>query len=220
MAVPVNKLSLDSTGVTLQKLSQGLTLQKRPSNVLSMGGSGRQVAVAFVASFMVWAAPQTAEARGPSDSDLLAPLSPAAKKGASKRTPATKPSPGRKTGAGASDPLSPLARTRIWVKVPHGTKGATLSIDDRDLGALPVPKLDLPAGDHLVVVRRPGFLDFTRQVSLLPGQTVEVSVAFEPAPGTLSVFADVDGAQVFINGRAMGTTPVSWCCLPASKSFG
>ncbi len=159
-------------------------------------------------------APLAASARGPTDSDLLAPLAPSGnKKGSAKKGVPPKPASRRAIG-GKADPLSPLARTRIWVKVPHGTKGATLFIDDRDLGTLPVPKLDLPAGDHLVVVKRPGFLDFTRQISLPAGQTLEVPVTFEPSPGTLSVFADVEGAQVTINGRSIGTTPVSGLVLP------
>jgi len=139
--------------------------------------------------------------------DELAPLAPSPGK---RRSPAAKKA--ARKGA-ARDPLSPLARTQLVVKLPAGTQGAFLFIDDREIGALPRPRVELSPGEHWVVVKRPGYADFARTVSVRVGQTLELPVAFELSTGTLSISVEPEGAQVFIDGRSVGTAPVSGLVL-------
>jgi len=132
------------------------------------------------------------------DNDLLAPLTPSKKAPAVKRKPAA---PAVKKG-------------RLSVNVP-GVPDATLLIDDEDLGTVPSQPVSLPAGTHQVVVRRPGYADFIRTLSVRPGKLTEITAQLEPNAGTLAVETEPSNAQVIVDGQPMGQTPVKNLVLPS-----
>ncbi len=88
-----------------------------------------------------------------------------------------------------------------------GTPGARVALD----GAAPV---DAPligpvsAGKHRAVISAEGFVSETREITAINGQIVALDVPLKEKPAQLAVNAP-DGASVDIDGRPMGTTPVS-----------
>ena len=170
--------------------------------------------------------------------DLLAPLTPGPgqsgkgkgkgktskrraakpKKGKGTRSKAAVPAPEEEeetTQAGEADLLAPLVKkTELLVKVGGGVRGARLFVDDQEVGTLPRGTVEVPPGEHTVVVRRPGYRDFSRRVTALEGEVTEVGVLLEAVAGFVSVKADVEGARVFINGEDKGTVPLEGLTLP------
>ncbi len=144
------------------------------------------------------------------DDDLLAPLVPGkSKPRPAKRKPKVAPKPGAKPEVD-EDLLAPLAvgRGQLVVKLLGGVRGAKLLVGDREQGTLPLPPVELPPGEHAVVVRRAGFADFARTVSVKEGLPTELTVTLEPVGGALSVTASVPGAVVFVDGRTVGQVPL------------
>jgi hypothetical protein len=138
----------------------------------------------------------------PADDDLLVPA------------PAKKPATAKKVEPVPSDddlivPLVP-GKGELAVKLAGGVKGARLFVDNKDVGALPLAApLSLAAGEHILIVRRLGFSDYTRRVTLQQGKPSEVSVTLEAVAGVVGVTSDVPGSTVTINGQPKGAAPLS-----------
>ncbi|MGE3843075.1 MAG: PEGA domain-containing protein [Vicinamibacterales bacterium] len=125
--------------------------------------------------------------------------------------------------------------------------GATVTIDGVAHGQTPVVLRDLGLGSHTVAIARPGYVTVNRAivltadtpsanvvVDLLAGPATVVPAASPPSPGTrpsqppvsssvaaptasLQVVSVPPGARVFLNGRAVGTTPLRVSNLPSSS---
>jgi hypothetical protein len=155
------------------------------------------------------------------DDDLFVPFDPGKEKPApkskpkaTKKRPAKKPVTSKKPAPVASpeDDLFvpiPAAKTELLVKLLGGVKGARLFLDNKDMGVLPVAALPVEPGEHTLVVRRPGFAEFTRRITVEAGKSREVSVALDAVAGVVSVSADVPGAHVSVNGQPRGQVPLT-----------
>lgn len=163
---------------------------------------GRNLALLVGFSLALAATPAPAQ-----EEDLIAPLTPALKKSTAKKLPRKKPK--AKLGQEDADLLVPLAPAKgeVWVKLARAIKGASLLLDGREVGGLPQAAQSLPVGEHTVAVKRLGFADFTRKIRVAAGKTVEVLVTLEPLAGFAAVSSDVPGAQVYLDGRLVGTAP-------------
>ncbi len=154
------------------------------------------------------------------DDDDLAPLAPKKPKPAAKPKPAPKPKPAVKPAVKAlveDDDLAPLASSKgdLNIKLPQGLSNAIVSIDNKDVGPFPIGPQTLPVGEHSVKVRRLGYADFVKKVTVLSGKTVDVEAKLTAVNAILSVTSDVPEAQVFVNGRLAGTAPISELEVPA-----
>lgn len=92
---------------------------------------------------------------------------------------------------------------------------ATIEIDGIEAGRTPLSKpIRLSSGAHVVTVLAPGFLPVHKEVTL-PGQTTEtLSLTLLPTETRLAqlvVRSALPGADVVVNGKRVGVTP-----LPAS----
>lgn len=159
------------------------------------------------------------------EDDDLAPLAPIGKPKAKpkpkpkpKATPKAAPRP-KTTKAIDDDDLVPLApivaRGEVNVKVAAALAGAVLSIDGREVGALPMGPQSVPSGEHTVTVKRPGYAAFVKKVMVPGGKTVDVDAKLTAVAAVLSVTSDVAGAQVLFNGRNIGTVPLKDVEVPA-----
>ena len=131
----------------------------------------------------------------------------------------SKHEPASKTSAASAKPAPTPGR----VVVRSTPSGAAVTIDGKAVGRTPLTARDLPLAAHTVVVSRPGFGSETRRVTLTPrapttGITVTLnaersarpSAGVKPgATGSVTVDSRPKGAQVTIDGRAVGVTPVS-----------
>lgn len=163
----------------------------------------RRALVLAISLSLAAAAPAFAQ-----DDDLPSLPSPNKPKPKPKARPKAQP---KKQPAASTDddlPSLPAQRGDLIVKLATPVKGAKLTIDDRDLGTLPVGPQSLTAGEHTVTVRRLGYAPFSKKVTVSASKASEVSVSLEASQAVLTVSADVAGAQVFINGRLAGTAPL------------
>ncbi|MDX2013954.1 MAG: PEGA domain-containing protein [Myxococcaceae bacterium] len=146
------------------------------------------------------------------DDDELAPLTktPAKPKPAAKPKPKPKPAPVKPTQVDDDD-LAPLvaAKGDVTIKLPQGLSNATVSIDGKDVGTFPVPPQSLAVGEHTVKVKRLGYADFVKKISVAAGKAVDVEARLTAVTAVLSVTSDVAGAQVFLNGRLVGPAPIT-----------
>ncbi len=152
--------------------------------------------------------------------DDLAPLAPLAKPKASKppvakpkpkpvvaKPPAVKPKP----AAVADDDLAPLtiAKGELVVKVlPVTVTNAVLLVDGKEVGPAPASQSVTP-GEHTITVKRPGYSNFVKKVTVAVGKTVELDAKLNAVQAVLTVSSDVPDAQVLINNKLIGTTPIA-----------
>jgi hypothetical protein len=114
------------------------------------------------------------------------------------------------------DDLAPLASAKgeVNVKLPQGLTNAVLSIDNKDVGTLPLGPQTLSLGEHALRVRRAGYADFVKKVNVVGGKTIDLEAKLTALSALLSVTSDVGDAQVFVNGRLVGTAPLREVELP------
>lgn len=62
-------------------------------------------------------------------------------------------------------------------------RGALVEVDGRALGVTPLAVQDLPAGPHRIVVTKAGFFRFTRDIDLVPGDTLQVEIQLQGVGG-------------------------------------
>lgn len=162
------------------------------------------------------------------DDDLLAPLTPPAPAAKGKTTKAKKPTKaakGKKPTKAAeaeqndeSDLLAPLVKkTELLVKFNGGTRGTRLLVDDKDLGPVSKNPVEVDEGEHTVVVRKPGYRDFSKRFTFKAGERTEVAVSLEATAGFVSVRADIAGARVLVDGEERGRTPLDDLLLSAGS---
>jgi PKD repeat protein len=96
--------------------------------------------------------------------------------------------------------------------------GALVFIDNSMKGITPVTLTDTATGNYMLLIRKEGYDDYTRTISIGPstpailGVTLTRSV-FEPTVlpthsfGSIAVTSYPPGAAVFLDGRLAGTTP-------------
>jgi PKD repeat protein len=97
--------------------------------------------------------------------------------------------------------------------------GAMVFIDNTVKGITPVTLADTAIGSHLLLLRKEGYDDYTRNIIIEPatpatiGATLTKSVP-EPTTqptssyGSIAVTSDPPGAVVFLDGRQTGTAPI------------
>jgi PEGA domain len=96
------------------------------------------------------------------------------------------------------------ARLRVVTPVPD----AEVFLDGASLGRAPIDLADLPPGKHYVVVRKPGYAEWKREVNLVANAPTVLSAELS-ASGTLKVLSNIAGADVLIDGLVVGKTPVT-----------
>ena len=184
--------------------------------------------VSLLALILCFAAPSAFA----QDDDLLAPLTPQTSKGkgkGAKRKPApaktTKakrgakgartPAPDPAATSGEADLLAPLVRkTELLVKFTGVPRGTRLLVDDKELGGVSKSPVELTPGEHTIVVRKPGYRDFSRRITLKEGEVTELPVALDATMAFVAVKSDVSGGRVLINGEDKGAPPLEGLLLP------
>lgn len=89
--------------------------------------------------------------------------------------------------------------------------GASVTVDGKALGVTPL-KADVPAGKHEVTVRHPTHEEETHEVTVRPGQAVDLDVAMRPIPGgggpagpnkTLPIALMAGGGALVVTGAVL-----------------
>lgn len=102
---------------------------------------------------------------------------------------------------------NPEGIVRAVLSIKSAEPNAEVFLNGASLGMAPVERKDLEPGKHVVVVRKPGFVDFKREVVLEEGKPLNL-VAELQAVSRLKFLSTPPGAQVFIDGEPIpGVTP-------------
>lgn len=94
--------------------------------------------------------------------------------------------------------------------------GAFIYVDGTNKGTVPM-KVKVKPGRHQVIVRKNGFTTHSQWVTVSEKQvwTIQAILKTLAKPkGTLLISADVNGAEVFVDGKSKGTAPVVVPDLP------
>lgn len=90
--------------------------------------------------------------------------------------------------------------------------GAAVFLDGRQVGSLAnvtgeltIP--DLEPGSYRLRVTAPGFSTVERTVQVQPGERTRISINQERQQGTVRFNSQPEGAEVFVGGQRVGTTP-------------
>jgi serine/threonine-protein kinase len=134
--------------------------------------------------------------------------------------PARVPAPARPVPAPApraSAPVAPLFAGRVLVR--STPPGARVFVDGHGGGETPTTVRDLARGTHQVRLVRDGYTTVERRVVITaaePSQTLTVAMAKTPPPAPpkteapLIIESKPSGAAVFLDGRQVGTTPLTF----------
>jgi hypothetical protein len=107
------------------------------------------------------------------------------------------------------DLIPTVGKNSLVLKLSTSAKGGRLFVDNKDMGTLPLSApIQLEPGEHALVVRKPGFADFSRRITAQKTRPTEVAVALEAVAGVVSVTAETPGATVSIDGQPRGQVPV------------
>ena len=112
------------------------------------------------------------------------------------------------------------ARRRRWTsaEAPTGTllvtsdAGGDVYVDGQRKDAAPAIISGLPAGDHVVEVRKDGFPPWRQTVTVAAGQQVKVAANFGAAASgnaSLRVISNEPDVEIFVDGEDKGKAPVT-----------
>jgi hypothetical protein len=116
--------------------------------------------------------------------------------------------------AGSYTPPPPPPPATGTLAVSANVSGANVLLNGRSVGTAPI-NLTLNPGTYTLEVRRSGYNPYRVTVNVQAGQTTRIyaqlqQVAPPPPPtGTLIVNSNVRGAEVLLNGRRVGYTPLT-----------
>jgi hypothetical protein len=117
----------------------------------------------------------------------------------------------------ATAPVAPLFAGRVLVR--STPPGARVFVDGHGGGETPTTVRDLARGTHQVRLVREGYTTVERRVVITaaePSQTLVVAMAKTPPPAPpkteapLVIVSKPSGASVFLDGRQVGTTPLTF----------
>lgn len=112
-----------------------------------------------------------------------------------------------------SAPQAPVYGT---LSISSNPSGAEAYVDGQFVGFTPV-RFGTTAGSHEVRIQLGGYETFSTRVNLSGGRTlpIDASLSAVRQTGTVTFSSQPQGAQVFINGQSMGTTPTGAMTLDA-----
>ena len=162
--------------------------------------------VAGVGGYFLWersragTGPQSVPAPAPTAA-APSPTAPAAAPTAAAEAPT--PAPPEPTAPPAQDPDAPVTVTF------ESNSNALLTVDGKSFRGLPAPvRVSLKPGKHVAVFEVPNYQKKTESFEVPPGGPAPgVRVNFPPW-GILDVSSDPPGAEVRVDGKAVGTTPL------------
>ncbi|MBI5509113.1 MAG: PEGA domain-containing protein [Deltaproteobacteria bacterium] len=100
------------------------------------------------------------------------------------------------------------AGKKTTISVEGTIGGAKVYVDGKEIGKTPLKNKDLSLGNHTIVVKKLGYLDFTEKVSAKAGKPVAIFADMLPFAGVIKVQANVPKAVVSVDGKAVGKVPL------------
>ncbi len=95
------------------------------------------------------------------------------------------------------------------VEVKTDPEGADVILNGVSRGKTPVSVSNIPKGRISIVLRKKGYSEETRDISVPAGEVERVFVTMEELPGSLNLLSRPEGARFYVDGHAEGRAPVS-----------
>lgn len=96
--------------------------------------------------------------------------------------------------------------------------GAAVYVDGDRYGQTPMTLYgSLSAGRHSLRIDHPRYQTVTEKIITVPGKTVTVKKTLVPAFATISVTTDPVNADVYLDGRPLGTAPLKYDRIPVEE---
>ncbi|HXV11383.1 MAG TPA: PEGA domain-containing protein [Burkholderiales bacterium] len=107
-----------------------------------------------------------------------------------------------------------LVRASAAVTFQSNTAGATLEVDGKQIGTLPVTA-ELAAGTRAIEIHAPGHKPWKQSLSVVAGEAQSIGpITLAPADGELRVESEPPGASIALDGRYAGVTPATLALEP------
>lgn len=100
------------------------------------------------------------------------------------------------------------APSRAVLRILSNPPQAMVWLDRVAREPTPVTLQDLEPGDHLLVLRKVGFRELRKTVSLSANQRMALELSLEPVTGLVLIHSSPTGADVRIDGADRGKTPL------------
>lgn len=113
------------------------------------------------------------------------------------------------------DLQSDSATSKGTVKVVSPVAEAEVFIDGERIGVVPQEK-QLGTGEHFVVVSKPGFQSYEKKLVVEEGKVITITAELKSVGG-LRFLSNPLGAQVMLDGQAIGVTPMVNEDVPAGE---
>lgn len=100
------------------------------------------------------------------------------------------------------------------------TDGAAVYIDGDRYGQTPMTLYgSLSAGKHSVRIDHPRYQTVTEDIITVPGKTLKIKKTLVPAFAAISVSTDPVNADVFMDGKPLGTAPLTYNRIPVEEEI-
>jgi len=144
------------------------------------------------------------------------------------------------TSGGKASVITRLAQLAATLAVASNPSGASIFVDGKNTGKLTPAQIPLDKGQHVILVRKPGYIDETTNAQFIIGQTVNFSPSLRPlgnvdgirtvgkmkklfggketqGMGTVSIRTQPKGAQVAVNQHMLDKdSPIDFMLDPGN----
>ncbi|PKK91594.1 MAG: hypothetical protein CVV64_02670 [Candidatus Wallbacteria bacterium HGW-Wallbacteria-1] len=86
--------------------------------------------------------------------------------------------------------------------------GAKVFINNQQMGETPLGRIDLPYGQHMILIQKSGYAAFRRKVTIESPVEVDVKVIMNRLQYKIEIICSEEGAKVIRDGQLMGKTPL------------
>lgn len=93
------------------------------------------------------------------------------------------------------------------LKISSEPVGGEVYINGSYKGITPLT-LELYPGDYTVEIKKEGYESYTEKTRVLPGKTTSITATLSLLNGALTIFSEPSGAEVYLNGTLIGSTPI------------
>ena len=95
------------------------------------------------------------------------------------------------------------------IEVTSEPAGAEVTVNGQPRGLTPTKVEGVPKGRATVGIKKKGFEDESRELSIVAGESQTLFVKLNGLPGTMSLSSIPDGARFYVNDRPEGKGPIS-----------
>ncbi len=120
-------------------------------------------------------------------------------------------------GATVNLPVVEMKPRFGYFKVNSTPSGAEVLLDGRALGTSPLPRGEISSGQHELKIRKALYHEYTETFFIEDGDDKQFDINLRAAFGHLLITSDPNGADVFLDGRQVGTTPYENLQQPSGR---